>query len=128
MQVSSSLSTAEEDSELLTSPNFTLAEIGLPHKLLMSHNAAFDCLHGRMLVAYGGMAHTSDQNDWQGNDVGIVRAVADATHGLKLHWSLPQLAVSGEDSTGARITTLAIHHQPPSSRGPLHPPLHLLQN
>jgi len=52
--------------------------VGLAHKLLMSHNAAFVCVHDRMLVAYGGMTHTPDQPDWQGNDVGIVRAVADA--------------------------------------------------
>ena len=76
---------------------FSAAEVGLPHKLLMSHNAAFLCVHGRMLVAYGGMTHTADQPDWQGNDVGIVRSVADAA-AWPLRWSTPQLSISGDEA------------------------------
>ena len=80
--------------------HFSHAHVGLPHKLLMSHNVAFMCLHDRMLVAYGGMAHTPQQDDWQGNDVGIVRSVADPHH-WPLVWSPPQLAISGDPpSTG----------------------------
>ena len=98
---SSKLSPAEQDAEILRGTlKFGGAEVGLAHKLLMSHNAAVECKHDRMLVAYGGMAHTSDQNDWQGNDVGIVRAVADATQLEPLRWSAPQLSMSGEESTG----------------------------
>ena len=79
---------------------FGAPAVGLPHRLLLSHNVAFSCVHERMLVAYGGMAHTADQDDWQGNDVGIVRSVADAD-AWPLRWSSPQLTITGDErSTG----------------------------
>ena len=80
-------------------PPLGKAQVGLAHGLLMSHNAAFHCADDRILVAYGGMAHTKDQDDWQGNDVGIVRSTADATQ-EPLRWSTPALAVSGDKSNG----------------------------
>ena len=78
---------------------FGAPAVGLPHRVNVA-NVAFSCVHERMLVAYGGMAHTADQDDWQGNDVGIVRSVADAD-AWPLRWSSPQLTITGDErSTG----------------------------
>ena len=74
------------------------ASVGLPHTLLMSHNAAVICV-GKELHAYGGMSHVRGSPDWHGGDVGIMRSVAFAG-ALPLAWSAPQPVVSGSPATG----------------------------
>ena len=70
------------------------ATIGIPHQLLMSHNAAVICRGGE-LHAYGGMSHLPTSVDWHGGDVGITRSVASAGPS-PLVWSTPQPVVSGK--------------------------------
>ena len=74
---------------------YSSASVTLRRHLLMSHNAMVHCVHGRTLVAFGGMAHARGSSDWQGNDLGIWRASAPATV-PPLAWSTPRLVLNGD--------------------------------
>ena len=79
---------------------YSKATVSLRHQLRMSHNVAVTCLHGRTLVAFGGMAHALASADWQGNDRGIWRTSSPAT-APPLLWSTPRLVLTGDpEQTG----------------------------
>ena len=99
---------------------FSAAQVALHEHLLMSHNAAFVCRHGKVVVAYGGQAHHLGSELYLGNDDGIMRLetseIASASSGLvPLPWvGMPELALSGSKTATRCIDERLYYYSDPA--------------